>query len=110
MTNILATISLVVVTNWIHGYTMRPPCPHAGCPVFHTEVRQEIGAVVTNATATIVWQDRTNQFVLHSTEPFYSLQRSVTNNVDISPSPVPQNYFTLPAFPPGGWMTNIIIR
>lgn len=115
MTNILATITLVVVTNWVTAYTSRPPCSHEGCPVFHTEVEHQVGAVVTNAVATVVWQGRTNEFSLQSTQPtFFPFQRVLTN---FNPKPYPSLTFTPPLWAPRyieltnrTWITNLSIQ
>lgn len=108
MTNILATITLVVVTNWVTAYTSRPPCSHVGCPVFHTEVEQQVGAVVTNTVATLIWAGRTNQFSLQSTEPFYSIQRTLTN-FNPKPYPTPQ-FVSPPQFTYPLHLTNALLR
>jgi hypothetical protein len=71
MTNVIATISLVVVTNWVTTSVTRPVCDQPGCLVIHCDTEHQMGARVTNTVATIVWGGKTNQMVLESTRPFY---------------------------------------
>lgn len=67
MTNLIATISFVVVTNWLTVSITRDVCNQPGCLAMHYNTANQIGARVTNTVATFVWRGQTNQIVLEST-------------------------------------------
>jgi hypothetical protein len=72
MTNIMATISLVVVTNWLTTSITSPVIDNPTAAVMRYETENQIGARVTNTVATIVWNGKTNQMILESTRAFYA--------------------------------------
>ena len=71
MTNVIATIAIVVTTNWVTTSVTSPVCGQPGCLVIHYDTEHQVGARVTNTIATIMWNGRTHQMVLESTSPFY---------------------------------------
>jgi hypothetical protein len=81
MTNILATITLVVTTNWMTVSITKPVSDPSSVvyAVNRVDTQNQIGARVTNTVATVVWKGKTNRFVLESTEVFFhgDLSRSI---------------------------------
>lgn len=81
MTNIIATISLVVTTNWITTSITKPVSDPSSAvyAVNRLDTHNQIGARVTNTVATVVWKGKTNLFILESTEVFFhgDLSRSI---------------------------------
>ena len=89
-TNIIATISFIIATNWFTISVTTPRCDQPFCAVAHISTENQVGARVTNTVATFVWNGRTNQVTLESTQPFYNgdLTRSVPRN-----SAMPSNWY-----------------
>lgn len=84
MTNILATISFVVVTNWLTTSITSPVVPPSEQfnAVIRYDIENQVGARVTNTVAIIVWNGKTNQMILESTKAFYEgdLKREKTRS------------------------------
>jgi hypothetical protein len=79
MTNLIATVALVVTTNWVTTSITRPVCNQPGCLVIHSDVEHQIGARVTNTVASVKWKGEEYQMVIEKTSPFYEgdLRRDV---------------------------------
>ena len=82
MTNILATISFVVVTNWSPSFyiDIEPYAPYQKEVKY---IEYQIGQAVTNTMATIVWHGKTNELLLESSYSWKNnslLRRGFTTN------------------------------
>jgi hypothetical protein len=67
-TNLIATITTVLVTNWTTVSTTIPePCPMIGCCVDHGgPVLNQEGKVLQQKLATFVFEGQTNSAAVHS--------------------------------------------
>ncbi len=81
MTNILAAIIVTVTTNWVTT-SITSPLTQPNLAVDVSQIANQFGARVTNTVAVIVWNGKTNHFVLESTKPFY--EGDLTRSVPVS--------------------------
>jgi len=68
MTNIIATVIAVLATNWVTVSRTTPVVPNEALlyAVMRYDTLNQTGTVVTNYMARIVWNGKTNEFVLES--------------------------------------------
>lgn len=71
MTNLLGSIALVVVTNWVTVTVDNPDCHALVCTNSHYETHYQSGTIVTNAVLNMMWKDQKREFVLESSQPGY---------------------------------------
>ncbi len=64
MTNIVATLVFVTVTNWVTVSKTIPVCDKVGCLVIHYTTLHQVGTVTTNLVARVEWKGKTSDAVL----------------------------------------------
>lgn len=87
MTNLIATITVILTTNWTTVSTTTPtPCPMIGCCVDHGgPVLNQQGDVLQQKLATFVFEGQTNSAVVHSFV-LTNLSRSISARVFHNPN------------------------
>lgn len=69
MTNLIGSISLAVVTNWVTVAVDHPQCHAKACREDHYDTHYQIGTIVTNTVLNMEWKGEPKQIVLESTAP-----------------------------------------
>ncbi len=58
MTNLVATLIFVAVTNWTTVSRTVPVCDQVGCLVIHYNTLHQVGSIGTNLVARIEWKEK----------------------------------------------------
>ena len=86
MTNLIIAsccIFTTLATNWITVSTSWDSCNVPGCTVIHYTKVKQAGFIVTNNTAEVVWNQKTNTFLLESSPPCSA--DKLTREISINP-------------------------